>query len=240
MDLGLNAVLPPRCVMTGEIVERQGALSPKAWADIDFIRNPMCRKCGVPFSFEVEEGDQTHCAPCLDYSPPFETARAALKYNDHSRDLILGFKHADQMHAVVSFIPWLKMAGTDMLKEADALVPVPLHRWRLLKRRYNQAAVIAQYLGKECGVPVLHQGLVRTRSTPTQGHLSHAERAKNVKRAFAVHPRYKSEIEGKTIILIDDVYTTGSTVKECAKTLLNAGAAKVHVLTLARVARLEG
>ena len=240
MGMGLDMILPPRCVVTGEIVERQGVLAPKAWAGIDFIRDPMCDKCGVPFAFEMlEEHENAQCANCLDHPPSYESARAALKYNDHSRDLILGFKHADMIHAAVSFLPWLKMAGAEMLGQADALVPVPLHRWRLLKRRYNQAAVIAQYLGKDCGLPVLHQGLIRTRATPTQGHLDYAERAKNVKQAFAVHPKYKAQIAGKTIVLIDDVYTTGSTVKECTKVLLKAGTAKVHILTLARVAKFE-
>ncbi len=242
MERGLDTILPPRCVVTGDIVDKQGMISPQAWAQMDFIRDPMCAKCGVPFGFEVDGYEMEgglQCVQCLDYPPPFASARAALKYNDHSRDLILGFKHADQTHAARAFVPWLKMAGSEMLGAADALIPVPLHRWRLLKRRYNQSAIMAAYLGKECGIPILHQALIRTRATSTQGHLSYAERKKNVKRAFTVHPRYQSDIKDKTLILIDDVYTTGSTVKECTKALLKGGAKAVHILTLARVARLE-
>lgn len=241
-DIALDTILPPRCVVTGEMVDRQGMIAPGAWAKLDFINHPLCMHCGVPFGFDVEgmetqEGMQ--CLQCLDYPPPYKTARAALKYNDESRDIILGFKHADQTHAVVSFLPWLKMAGAEMLQDADALIPVPLHRWRLLKRRYNQSAIIAQYLSRDKGIPVLHEGLVRTRATPTQGHLTFKERRKNVKKAFVVNERYKVDIKGKTIILIDDVYTTGSTVRECTKVLNKAGAKAVHILTLARVARHE-
>ncbi len=238
----LDTILPPRCVITGEMVDKQGMIAPQAWAGIDFIGGPICYKCGVPFGFEVGgfEGEGgAHCTQCLDYPPPYETARAAIKYNDESKSLILSFKNGDQTHAALAFVPWLKMAGAQMLQDADVLIPVPLHRWRLLRRRYNQSAIMAQYLGKERGIPVLHQGLVRIRPTPTQGHLSYVERKKNVKRAFAVHPKYQTDINGKTLILIDDVYTTGSTVKECTKVLIKAGAKAVHVLTLARVARFE-
>lgn len=241
-DIALDTILPPRCVITGEMVDRQGMVSPNAWTEMDFINNPKCDKCGVPFGFEVDgiEGENgSHCLQCLDYPPVFDTARAALKYNDSSRDLILGFKHADHTHAALAFVPWLKMAGADMLGAADALIPVPLHRWRLLKRRYNQSAMMAHYLGRETGLPILHEALLRTRPTPTQGHLNFEERRKNVKKAFAVNDKYAADIKGKKLILIDDVYTTGSTVKECTKVLKKAGAQEVYVLTLARVARYE-
>ena len=242
-QIALDTILPPRCVVTGEMVDRQGMIAPSAWTEMDFINAPMCDKCGVPFGFEVDgvEGeDGTHCLQCLDYPPPFDSARASLKYNDQSRDMILGFKHADQTHAARAFVPWLKNAGAEMLEEADVLIPVPLHRWRLLKRRYNQSAIIAHYLAKDMNIPVLHEGLIRTRATPTQGHLNFEQRRKNVKRAFVVNERYLSDIKGKKVVLIDDVYTTGATVKECTKALKRAGVKEVHILTLARVARYEG
>ncbi len=231
----VDIVLPPRCVVTGDMVERQGMMAPQAWAALDFIAAPFCGSCGIAFEFEVE--DKTLCAECLVDMPPYKTARAALKYNDRSRDLILGFKHADKIHAVKAFIPWLKLAGEGMLGQADYLVPVPLHRWRLLSRRYNQAAVIAYALAKNTGLECLPDALARTRATTSQGHLTIKERQKNVRRAFAFNPRYQDQLKGKTIVLIDDVYTTGSTVRECTKVLLKAGAKAVHVLTLARVVK---
>jgi ComF family protein len=231
----VDAVLPPRCVVTGELVERQGMVAPAAWADLDFIADPFCNACGFPFDYEVDKGSL--CVECLGEHPPYESARAALKYTDASRALILGFKHGDRTYAVKAFVPWMKRAGETMLAQADYLVPVPLHHWRLVSRRYNQAALIAGYLAKETGKDVLPDALVRTRATPSQGYLNAKERFKNVRRAFAMNRSRKKQIAGKKIILIDDVYTTGATVKECAEVLLKGGAEKVHVLTLARVTR---
>ena len=215
------------------MVENQGMITPESWAGLDFIGTPFCESCGIPFEFEVE--DKARCAECLKDEPGFASARAALKYNDGSRDIILGFKHSDKIHAVRSFTPWLKRVGAEMLSEADFLVPVPLHRWRLLSRRYNQAAVMAFALERETGVKSLPDTLARVRATKSQGHMAMKERAENVRKAFAFNGRYAAQVKGKVIVLVDDVYTTGSTVKECTKVLLKAGAKKVHVLTLARV-----
>lgn len=237
LEQAIDAVLPPRCIVTGDIVERQGMIAPGAWVSLDFIAEPFCASCGFPFAFEVDQGSL--CTSCLIHEPPFEAARSALKYNDTSRSIILGFKHADKTHAVRAFVPWLKRAGAGMLEEADYLAPVPLHRRRLIARRYNQAALIAQALGADTGHEVLLDALVRIRATPSQGYLSAKERFKNVKRAFAVNERYKTQVQDKAIVLVDDVYTTGATVKECARALVKAGAAKVCVLTLARVVRDE-
>lgn len=231
----VDTVLPPRCIITGEIVDRQGMIAPQAWAQLNFIADPKCERCGIPFDFESFEG--MTCTACLDRPPSFENARAALKYDDASKDMILGFKHADQTHAVLAFAPWMEKAGANMLKQADYLVPVPLHRWRLFSRRYNQSALIAQALTKHMGVATMVDGLMRIRATEVQGHKKAVERHKNVKKAFAVNPKRSSDIKGKNIVLIDDVYTTGATVKECAKTLIKGGAARVDVLTLARVVR---
>jgi ComF family protein len=226
-------ILPPRCPVTQEIVDYQGTLSPAAWVSLNFIAAPYCKSCGVPL--ELDLGKETQCLPCMDSPPVYDRARAALVYDEQSKGLILGFKHGDQTHTVVNFVPWLRQAGVQMLDECDILIPVPLHRWRLLQRRYNQAALMAMALGRATRKAVWADGLVRTRSTPIQGHLNRTERARNVAQAFAVNP--KREVQGKNILLIDDVYTTGATVSECAKALKKAGAARVDVLTLARVVR---
>lgn len=231
----IDTILPPRCVVSGQIVDRQGMIAPDIWAKLDFIRKPQCHTCGFPFDFDVVEG--ALCASCLDYPKSFDSARAALKYDDASRDLILGFKHADKTHAALAFTPWLKMAGQEMLEEADALIPVPLHPWRLIRRRYNQAAIMAQYLARETNAPVLVDALRRVRPTPPQGHMDAKERYRNVRKAFAVEPKRLPDVKGKTLILMDDVYTTGATVNECTKVLKKAGASKVHILTLARVVK---
>lgn len=235
----IDAVLPPRCVVTGEIVDSQGMVDPTVWRDLHFISDPLCDCCGFPFEFETGdgEGEGVLCASCLVKRPAYTSARAALVYDDISRDMILKFKHADQLHAVHAFMPWLKRAGADMLEKADVIVPVPLHRFRLLQRRYNQAALIAQLLAKEWGLPYWPEAIKRSRSTPSQGYLGYKERQKNVRNAFTVPEN--AQLEDKTVLLVDDVFTTGATVKECAKALLKAGAKEVHVLAVARVVRPE-
>lgn len=232
----VDFVLPPRCPGSGEIVDAQGSLSPAVWQGLRFISAPLCGACGLPFPFE--NGDPAAlCLSCVQERPVFRTARAALAYDDGSRDLILRFKHADQTHTVYSFIPWMRLAGRAMLADADVIVPVPLHPHRLLKRRYNQAALLAQALARAVEKPFLPDTLRRVKATPTQGFLKAHEREKNVRRAFAVPDRKRAGVSGRKIILVDDVLTTGATVSECAKTLLKAGAQSVDVLTIARVVR---
>ncbi|PCI56095.1 MAG: amidophosphoribosyltransferase [Alphaproteobacteria bacterium] len=230
---GLNLILPPRCPVTGDMVDAQGMISSDAWRDLVFIGDPLCAHCGVPLAFETE--GNARCMTCLETPPIYHCARAALQYNDISRNLILGFKHGDKTHVIQSFLPWLKQAGREMLGQADYLIPVPLHPARLIMRRYNQAALIAGALAKSVDIPCLPTAMKRVRATPSQGHLTSDERMKNVQEAFDVPLKYQEMIKGKSIILIDDVLTTGATVNECAKVLYYHGARQVDVLTLARV-----
>jgi ComF family protein len=233
----IDKVLPPRCIVSGEIVAAQGTLSPAVWQTLKFITPPLCAACGYPFEFEAEENSL--CAVCLADTPPFISARSALAYDDASRELILKFKHGDHLQAVPTLVGMMMRTGGEALASAEVIVPVPLHRWRLLRRRYNQAALLAWGLAREMGKVCLPDGLLRMRHTPSQGHLKAKDRAQNVKKAFAINPRHSSMIEGKTVLLVDDVFTTGATVRECTKTLLEAGAAEVHVLAVARVLRAE-
>lgn len=231
----VDVILPPRCLVSGEVVAEQGMVAPEVWGTLAFIGAPQCACCGYPFEFATE--GEALCGACLQEKPPYAAARGALVYNDASRGMILKFKHGDQIHAAATFFPWMERAGRDFLLRADMIVPVPLHRWRLLKRRYNQAAILSQGLAKRAGRLCLHDALIRRRATATQGHLNFRERHKNVKRAFVINPKRAAQVAGKRIVLIDDVYTTGATVKECAKALMKADAAEVNVLTLARVVK---
>ena len=232
----IDFVLPPRCILTGDIVDKQGMVSPQAWAELNFVTSPHCNKCGVPFDFDDGHEGNT-CASCLKTPPIYDQARAALFYDEASKDLILPFKHGDKTHYVLGFLPWLKQAGDDLIEKTDYMMPVPLLRWRLIQRRYNQAGIMTSYLAKQCHKNYLLDGLLRVRATQSQGHMRVKDRQRNVKKAFAVNPKYMLSIQGKTILLIDDVYTSGATVEECAKILKKAGAAEVNVLTLARVVR---
>lgn len=229
----VDIVLPPRCPVNGQIVDAQGMISHDAWAQLEFISSPYCDHCGAPFEFEMNSDGK--CIDCLNNPPVHDGARAALRYNETSRDLILGFKHGDKTHIAPSFVPWLRRSGAEFLSLTDYLVPVPLHSKRLLARRYNQAAIISQTISKEMDIPHFSDALRRTRATVSQGHLSSDQRSKNVEKAFEINPRYAKDLDGKTVTLIDDVYTTGATVNECAKTLKTSGVAHVYVLTLARV-----
>ncbi len=234
----IDIVLPPRCPITGHVVDSHGTVSADGWKNLSFITKPYCDCCGFPFEFSVPEtGVKNLCAACLVAPQDYDCARSSLVYNDQSRGFILRFKHGDQTQSVVAMMPWLYQAGGEFWGDTDVIIPVPLHRWRLLRRRYNQAALMAQGLSKKTKIPYIPDMLIRTRSTPVQGHLNASERKKNVASAFSVHPKYAGNVRGKKILMIDDVYTTGSTVNECAKVLKRSGAARVDVLTLARVVK---
>ena len=231
----VDIVLPPRCLGCGELVGAPGAVCPTCWAGIDFIAPPLCRCCGLPFDYD--EGPDAVCGDCARRPPVYGRARSAMIYNDASRRLVLAFKHADRIDAAPAWGDWLARAGADLLAEADLLVPVPLHRGRLISRRYNQAALIAQALGRSSGLPVCVDALRRIRATPSQGRMNRSQRKRNVANAFAVAARRRDRIQDARIVLIDDVLTTGATLAACVQPLLHAGAANVDVLTLARVTR---
>lgn len=235
LSLLANAVLPPLCFSCRLPVSSTGELCPACWRGLNFINGALCLRCGVPFDV-IEGANDLECDQCLRTPPAFDRARAPLLYDDASKALITRFKHADQLQATRTFLPWLRVAGADILVRADVIVPVPLSYWRFFKRRYNQAAVLAQQLGVAQGLPVLVDALRRTRHTPSQGGKTRAERFKNVENAFAVRSRAASLVKDKNIVLIDDVLTTGATAGASAKALRAAGAARVDVLTIARVA----
>lgn len=229
----LDLVLPPLCLACSEMVSAQATVCSACWTKLNFIASPLCICCGMPFAFEAEPG--AICAGCAASQPVFARARSALVYDDASRPLILGFKHGDRTHSVGAFGKWMVRAGGEMLAEADLVVPVPLHRWRLFWRRFNQAALLGQAVARAAELRCAPDLLVRRHRTPSQGGLSRSGRQRNVKGAFAVRPGRRRDVEDARILLVDDVLTTGATVSECARVLLRAGAASVDVLTLARV-----
>lgn len=232
----LDLVLPPLCLKCRAPVGEPQSVCAPCWGELRFLSAPHCAQCGIPFPHALGEG--VKCAACLAHPPPFNVSRAALAYDDASRDLVLGFKHADRLETVPLFARWMVSASRDALRDADVLVPVPLHWRRLAARRYNQAAELAQAIGTLTRVPVDTASLIRTKATPSQGEMPSARaRAKNVVRAFALAQTGRAKIAGRKIVLVDDVLTTGATVGACAKLLTKAGAACVSIVTLARVVR---
>ncbi|MBI3503730.1 MAG: ComF family protein [Proteobacteria bacterium] len=233
---GLDAIVPHTCLRCETIVASPGGVCAACWRKLAWIDRPFCVRCGVPFGADLSQsGAEPVCAACLAHRSPLTTMRAALRYDDASRDLVLGFKHADRTHAAPHFGKWLARAGADALAGADLLVPVPLHWTRLVWRRFNQAALLANALARESGLPCVPDLLVRAKRTPIQGTLGRLQRQRNVRRAFAIRPRHLARAKGARIVLVDDVLTTGATLAECARTLRRAGAAEVRAVALARV-----
>ena len=234
----VDLVLPARCLACGVAVSDPGTLCGACWPALTFIAAPFCAVCGEPFVYEVP--GETVCAACLGRPPRFDRARAALRYDDASRDLVLKFKHGDRTDAAPVLARWLANAAGELLDGAPVLVPVPLHRARLFARRYNQSALLAVGLARIAGLEWLPDGLVRHRKTRPQGRLSAAERRRNVGGAFAVTAAGKAAVAGRRVLLIDDVLTSGATVEACARALRRAGADGVDVLTLTRVTSQDG
>lgn len=228
----LDLLLPPQCLACGAAVDRTGALCAACWKRTAFIEPPICNRCGLPF--EVDEGEDILCGACLDSPPDFDGARAALRYEGVGRDLVLGFKLSDRTYSAPALAAWMARAGAGLIAECDLAVPVPLHRWRLLARRYNQAALLAQAIGRQTAIAVQPDLLERVRPTRDQTRLSASARVANVRGAFRVRPRFAGRIAGMRVLLIDDVLTTGATASACARALHEAGAAQTVVLTLAR------
>lgn len=231
----LDVVLPPQALDGGPRPQAAG-YSAETWSRITFIDGPVCDGCGAPFAYDTGE----RCGACAAKPRAFDAARAACLYDEVSRDPILKLKHADRLDLAPLMARWLSRAARDLLAEADALVPVPLHPLRLLRRRYNQAAEIARPLAALSRVAYLPDVLVRRRRTETQAGRSASGRRRNVAGAFEVNLAARSRIAGKRLLLIDDVLTTGATAEGCARALKAAGAARVDLAVIARVQDAAG
>ncbi len=239
----VDLILPPRCLSCGLLIDQQAALCVACWAAMSFVSEPCCSRCGLPF--DHDPGHDPHhgaegglsCGACLRNDPPFQRARAVLRYDDASRRLVLGFKHADRTEASGTFALWMERVAADLIADCDLIAPVPLHWRRLFLRRYNQAALLSEALAKRSGLPGLPDLLVRRRATPSQGRLSADRRRRNVAGAFAVRPGRRDALRGRRLLLVDGVMTTGATVSACARAALSGGAAAVDVVVLARALR---
>ena len=230
---GLDLILPPRCLACSELVQAQGRICTPCWNQLPFTGGAHCRMCA--FQLDGTGSDDAICDRCAVEPPPWQRAIAALRYEGLARTLILRFKHGDRIEAVRLLSEWLAFAIGQISTSDSLILPVPIHRWRMLARGYNQAALLAGPAAAKLGLAYQPHNLRRLISSASQQRLSAADRKINVSadhfalaRAGAVH--------GRHVILVDDVLTTGSTLGACTTILQRAGAARVDIAVLARVA----
>ena len=230
----LDYALPPRCPACGDIVSEPMAFCPDCWRSIEFVGEPHCAACGVELPSQAV-GDEALCGACLAEPPPYERARAVMHYGDVGRTIAHRLKYGRRVSLARFMAAQMRRLLPDGTDRDAILIPVPLHRWRIWSRGFNQAALVAQQLAKITDLPVETGLLRRTVKTPPLHSLSPKARRRTVRRAFALAPGAQAHLAGKTVILIDDIWTTGSTASACARMLKKGGAVRVEVLCWTRV-----
>ncbi len=228
-----DVIAPPVCLHCHQPAASHGALCAPCWSTIRFIRPPVCDRLGIPLPYDI--GGPALSAEAVADPPVFDRARSVAHHTGAVRELVHDLKFRDRDDVVDLLANWMADAGRDLIAVAEVIVPVPLGRWRLLRRTFNQSALLAQALARRAGMTYDPLSLVRTRATASQVGLTRLQREDNVRGAFAVPEKRRSRIDGKSVLLIDDVMTTGATVSACTRALRNAGAERVDVLTVAVV-----
>ncbi len=233
--LALDLVFPPSCLACRKAVAATDALCATCWGAIRFIERPFCERLGTPFALDL--GAEGLISPDAIANPPVYTRCRCVCHFDEgpARQLVHRLKYGDRLELAEAMGAWMARAGDELLAQADLLVPVPLHGMRLVRRRFNQAAVLAGAISARSGVPVDVESLRRDKATPPQVGLTRTQRALNVQGAFRVPPERRLSIEGRAVVLVDDVLTSGATINAAARALLRGGARRVDVLVFARV-----
>ena len=230
----LDILFPPGCLACGRAVDRAAGLCPSCWREMRFIERPFCERLGIPFAQDLGPGLLS--AEALARPPVYARARAVARFEDGpARLLVHRLKYGDRTELGTPMGEWMARAGRDLLPEAAVIVPVPLHRGRLWRRQFNQAAILADAVSRLSGVPHDPFLLERVKATASQVGMTRRQRMDNVQAAFRVAERPGADARGRRVLLVDDVLTTGATVNAAARVLLRAGAAAVDVLVFARV-----
>lgn len=227
----LTVIFPKTCLICNKIIAG-GNFCVEDWNKLYFLQNPACSICFQPFEFKVD--DQMTCGKCLQKKPEYFKALTVLNYDETSKTLITKFKYFDQTNLAKYFSELMFKQAKEILPDIDFIAPVPLHKFRIIKRKYNQSALLAKKIAALSNKKILFDLLIRIKNNKPQALLSQKARGANVKGIFKVKERYYEGIKGKNILLIDDVITTGATVESCCKVLKKSGVKRIYVLTLAK------
>ncbi len=234
----LNIVYPPQCLACDTLVQQAGTLCPACWRDAAFIHGLACDKCGTPLPGE-DDGNPAICDDCLTIARPWGRGRAVMAYEGAARRMVLGLKYGDRHDLAAPAGRWLAQRARPLVRADTVVVPVPLHWWRQLGRRYNQSALLSAALAREIDRPHCPDLLRRPRFTGSQDGRSRLARFENLSDAIMHHSRRAAMIEGRHVLLVDDVMTSGATLAASTEACFRAGADAVDVLVLARVLRAE-
>jgi predicted amidophosphoribosyltransferase len=234
IQTAVSLVYPARCLNCGGLVESDFGLCGACWRDTTFISGLVCEGCGAPLPGE-DDGQMVHCDACLRAPGEWNRGRAALVYTGQGRRLVLALKHGDRTDLVRPTSAWMVRAARVLLSPKPLLVPVPLHWTRLLHRRYNQSALLAQAIAAREECDCCPDALIRVAKTPMLEGYSRSERRALLSDAIRPNPRMASRLKGRRVLLVDDVMTSGSTLSACARACMDAGAKSTNVAVLARV-----
>lgn len=237
--VALSLVYPPSCAGCGGATMDPGALCSSCWSSLRLIEAPLCPRYGTPLALDPGIGPLYSPRAIAD-PPVFERARAVALYDDTARRMVHRLKYEDRLDLASAMARMMMASGRELLAETDCVVPVPLYRWRLWRRRFNQAALLARPIARRAGLPYEPRLLARVRATRPQVGLSRAGRAENLQGAFRVPPEHRAALQGRRVLLVDDVTTTGATANAAARALIRGGAAAVDLLTFALVAEPLG
>lgn len=229
----LDYLFPPVCLNCSDRVINQGSFCSKCWLEIDFISKPYCKICGAIFN--ISHLENLICSRCVKASPDFDQARSIIKFNYKSKKLVHAFKYFDRFEIAKLFakLIWYRYASEDIMSNIDYIIPVPMNRFKRIFRRYNQAQILAKEISHLLKKPMLNDLLIKLKWTKSQTFLSKKKRETNLIGSIEFNKEYYSKLQGKNILLVDDVMTTGATIQYCSKVLKKAGAVRVNVITIA-------
>ncbi len=240
MQALVQAIYPPQCLCCDAVVDQDFALCGPCWRDTPFVAGLACDRCGLPLVGEEATGARILCDDCLRLARPWDRGRAVATYGGNARRMVLQLKHADRLDLARPLGDWMARAAADILEPGMIIAPVPLHWLRLLRRRTNQSALLSARIARSTGLDHIPDLLVRIRHTPSQEGRGRDARFRNLSAALRAHPRRIAQAQGRHVLLVDDVMTSGATLAAGADALLAAGVAQVSVLVLARVAHPGG